>query len=83
MRKIGTQMKELDGNQKLSQTPEVVSYGTFNVSSKSKSDKKETKSQVKIPITYVVIPRFGMNLEKFFELKKNRLSKQFVYNLGL
>jgi len=72
MRRIGTQLKACDENQKLSQTPEVVSYGTFTVSNKIKS---EQNSQVKIPITYVIIPRFGMNLEKFFELKKNRLSK--------
>ena len=72
MRRIGTQLNACDENQKLSQTPEVVSYGTFTVSNKIKS---EQNSQVKIPITYVIIPRFGMNLEKFFELKKNRLSK--------
>lgn len=34
-------------------------------------------------MSYVIMPRYGVNLEKLFEIKNYNLSNQLIYGIGI
>lgn len=64
----------------LGKTPEVKAYGTLVVtdSNQSSADPQEYKL-----MSYLVMPRYGINLESLFQCRNNQFSKESTYFLGI
>lgn len=71
-----------------SKTPKVVAYGMVMVCDEAEladTDKTldEEEMSDKVMMSYLIMPRFGRNLETYFESQKRALHKSSIYHLGM
>ena len=66
-------------------TPEVIAYGMLMVSDDASVKIKLSKKSdaEKNMLSYLIMPRFGRNIEQYFEKQKRILNKASIYHLGL
>ena len=71
-----------------SEVPEIIHYGIIALKNNfsdieqqpMECDNEDQQYQL---MSYFIIPRFGQNLEDYFEIVKNKLSRKSAYGLGL
>ena len=99
MKKIHKKLMEatlINKNAAECEVPEVLSYGIIAQKSPKAAFTDEVhqgyKSQKVIEesirkdyslMSYLIIPRFGQNLENFFESINKKLSRKSIYSLGI
>ena len=72
----------------LGSTPDVISYGMLVLFDSETAHKITEGSNENLedqlnPLYYVIMPRFGTNLDTLFQSQKFKFSKEVIYTLGI
>jgi len=71
-------------------TPKIISHGTLMIIDRNLIDmyndltsESTINTNDRDVMSYVIMPRYGTNLDKLFKLKNNNFSKLLIYRLGI
>ena len=65
-------------------TPDVIDYGMLIQQKSQEENEKNERDSDLVLMSYVIMPRFGINLDKFFEESSQyRLTNSSILHLGL